>query len=361
MNELTLEKPTQATPKLHRFEFTGNANEYFRIWIVNLFLSIITLGIYAAWAKVRARQYLYANTRLDGQSFEYLGNPISILKGNIVVGVGAAVYFLAQYYEIKWLYAVLAIFALIYPYLIYKSLRFMASNSAYRNVRFKFWGSSGDAYKYYLLWMLLMPLTGGIIFPLIQFYQRRYLLDNVALGTAQARFTGNSSPFWRVYLISYGIGFVFSIVVGVVLLGAAMGQVYSGGDGLSDLVGTYIIMGVFYIIALLGGVALQQYIYAQLMNYSLENTTLKDGQIRFRSKLNHWTLMKIQLVNILAIAVSLGLLSPWAKIRYMQYVLSRIGVVAVPGALDEIAAIGSEEENALGDAAVGFFDLDIGL
>jgi hypothetical protein len=50
-------------------------------------LSIVTLGVYAAWAKVRTRQYFYANTRLGGHAFEYHGNPISILKGNLVIGL----------------------------------------------------------------------------------------------------------------------------------------------------------------------------------------------------------------------------------------------------------------------------------
>ncbi|WP_373776122.1 DUF898 family protein, partial [Neisseria dentiae] len=40
-----------------RFEFHGNAGEYFNIWIVNIFLTIITLGIYGPWAKVRRLRY----------------------------------------------------------------------------------------------------------------------------------------------------------------------------------------------------------------------------------------------------------------------------------------------------------------
>jgi uncharacterized membrane protein YjgN (DUF898 family) len=35
------------------FQFTGTTGEYFRIWAVNLLLSIVTLGLYSPWAKVR--------------------------------------------------------------------------------------------------------------------------------------------------------------------------------------------------------------------------------------------------------------------------------------------------------------------
>ncbi|MFM9971741.1 MAG: DUF898 family protein [Burkholderiales bacterium] len=53
-------------------EFTGSAAEYFRIWIVNLFFTLITLGIYSAWAKVRKKRYFYGSTRIDGDSFDLM-------------------------------------------------------------------------------------------------------------------------------------------------------------------------------------------------------------------------------------------------------------------------------------------------
>jgi len=40
-----------------QFYFTGKGGEYFRIWIVNICLTILTLGIYSAWATVRTRRY----------------------------------------------------------------------------------------------------------------------------------------------------------------------------------------------------------------------------------------------------------------------------------------------------------------
>ncbi|MFP5306510.1 MAG: DUF898 family protein, partial [Gammaproteobacteria bacterium] len=49
-----------------RLQFSGSGGEYFRIWIVNLLLSVLTLGIYSAWAKVRRMQYFYRNTTLAG-------------------------------------------------------------------------------------------------------------------------------------------------------------------------------------------------------------------------------------------------------------------------------------------------------
>ena len=75
---------TGAPPTLEAFRFNGSGGEYFRIWIVNLLLSVITLGIYSAWAKVRRLRYFYGNTHLAGDVFEYHGKPIQILKGRLV-------------------------------------------------------------------------------------------------------------------------------------------------------------------------------------------------------------------------------------------------------------------------------------
>ena len=79
--------------KRHPVEFTAHAGEYFRIWIVNLALTIVTLGIYSAWAKVRKRRYFYGHTRIDGEAFEYRANPLAILKGRLIAVAAIAVFY----------------------------------------------------------------------------------------------------------------------------------------------------------------------------------------------------------------------------------------------------------------------------
>ena len=51
--------------------FEGSAREWFGIWIINPLLSIFTIGIYSAWAKVRTQKYFYGNTFVAGRSFDY--------------------------------------------------------------------------------------------------------------------------------------------------------------------------------------------------------------------------------------------------------------------------------------------------
>ena len=145
------------------FKFTGTGAEFFRIWIVNLFLTIVTLGIYAAWAKVRTRRYFFANTVLNGQAFDYLADPKVILRGNLIIAGGIAIYMVLDLFQPAYSGIALVLFLLVIPYLIYKSLRFNAHNSAYRNIRFRFLGTAGESYRIYALCALLVPDRKSVV------------------------------------------------------------------------------------------------------------------------------------------------------------------------------------------------------
>ena len=107
-----------ATQPTHPFKFTGDASEYFGIWIVNLFLSIVTLGIYSPWAKVRKKRYFYGHTWVADSNFEYHGMPIAILKGRIIALLALALYSGASYYSPRTAQGILIVLALLAPWLI---------------------------------------------------------------------------------------------------------------------------------------------------------------------------------------------------------------------------------------------------
>jgi len=46
-----------AAPHVAAPTFTGRGSEYFRIWVVNVLLTLVTFGVYSAWAKVRKARY----------------------------------------------------------------------------------------------------------------------------------------------------------------------------------------------------------------------------------------------------------------------------------------------------------------
>ena len=124
-----------------QFTFTGTTREYFGIWIVNVLLTIVTLGVYSAWAKVRRQRYFYGNTWLAGASFDYHARPVRILIGRLIVLGVLVAYNLALQFQpiLGGLIAVALIFAA--PWFVMRGLRFSARVTSYRNIRFDFTGN----------------------------------------------------------------------------------------------------------------------------------------------------------------------------------------------------------------------------
>lgn len=350
-----------APPRLqyHRFTFTGSAGEFFRIWVVNLFLSVVTLGIYYAWAKVRARQYFYSHTFLAGHPFEYLAEPVHVLKGHLIVGGGLLAYYLLQYFAPEASLLLMALGFVLLPWLLHQSLRFTAYNSAYRNIRFRFHGTLGQSYLSYFLLPLLTPFTLGLLVPYVRLRQRQYVFGNAALGATRAQFGGEVGAFYATYVVAALMGLGVYALFAVVLF-ASGGLAVLGGD-FGPLVTGSVFGGLFlgYLVLVLGMLAVQQHIYASLANHTWQKTTL--GKLRFVSNLRTRDLVWLSVSNFLAIVFTLGLAIPWAKVRYTKHVLDHLAVVSY-GDLEEFtAAAGRVREGSVGEAAADFFNIDVGL
>lgn len=195
------------------FEFHGTGSEYFKIWLVNIILSIVTLGIYSPWAKVRRKQYFYGNTHVQGASFEYLADPVKILKGRAIVVSFFIVHSIVSNL-VPIIGAILGLAILvIFPWLVVRSLAFNASNSAIRNIRFGFDGNLGEAAKVFVLWPILAALTLGILSPYAYFRQKKFIVENSSYGTTGFTFTATAGEYY---------GLVFSalipIVIGIVFI-----------------------------------------------------------------------------------------------------------------------------------------------
>lgn len=349
-------------------QFSGSAGEYFRIWIVNVFLTIITLGIYGAWAKVRTRRYFYAHTKIDGHAFDYLANPIAILKGNLVIAGGFILYSGADFIHPYVTLGMALLIAMAFPFLIYKSLRFYAHNSAFRNIRFNFGGDLKESYFVYLLIPLLTPFTLGLLAPYWMYRRKGYFFNNFAFGDTQSDFSGKVTPFYNVYLVATLTAIITVACIAALVLGIGMESLSSfmtimnaaGGDGPAGQFPIFLMAGLMtsYVATLLIITLIQQYIFVRLTNYSWHHSKL--GAIYFKSDLQVKSLVWIRITNIIAIICSAGLLAPWAKIRRARYILSKLSLLSYCS-LDEFTAATGGEESAVGDAATDFFDFEIGL
>lgn len=353
------EGTTFGITKQYRLEFTGTGAEYFRIWIVNVFLTILTLGIYGAWAKVRTRSYFYRNTFLGGHPFDYTADPVALLKGYGIVAAGLLLYNLVKYFNPLYSLAVLGLLSLVIPLLVYKSLRFFTRNSTYRNIPFRFLGSLGESYRTYLFYPLLLPFTLGLIAPYWAFRRKKYFFGNVGYGATTNAFSGKHGPFYSVYIKMALVLFLFFSLAGI-LAAIVIPKIAGAAPAGDSPMGTGIISSVFlsYGVLLLIGSFSQMYIYAWSTNYCFINSEL--GDLRFESTLSGGKLFWIRISNIAAIVFSMGLLTPWAKVRRMRYLAANLSVVTSQD-LENFASAVAPDAASYGDAAADFFDLEIGL
>jgi uncharacterized membrane protein YjgN (DUF898 family) len=319
------------------FEFRGDGAEYFRIWIVNILLTIVTLGVYSAWAKVRTQRYFYGNTRLDGSAFEYLADPIKILKGRAIAFVLLLLYVFSDYFSPMLGIVAFAIFMLSVPWVVRQGLAFRNHNSAWRGVRFGFDGTLADAYKAWLLWPVLGVLSIGLLMPHAYAQQVRYAIGNARFGAEPFGFDGTTRRLFFVFLAAGGTviaGVALSVLVGLVL----------------PLAG-FVVMVAGYLLAF-------AMFRAWTTNYRFNHARLA-GHL-FEADYDVPSYARLVLVNTLLIVFTLGLFYPWAKVRTARYAAEHTRVVP-DGDLDAFVAERRADRSATGGEIGDLFDLDLGF
>ncbi len=320
-----------------QFEFQGKAGEYFKIWIVNVLLSIVTLGIYSAWAKVRNHRYFYSNTQLTGHSFEYTANPVAILKGRIVATLFFAGYvFSTEFMPVLTLLFV-GLFVVGFPWLACKSLSFRNRNTVFRNIRFGFDGTYFEALKAFILWPFLGVISFGLLFPYAISRQKLFVVGFSRYGTTRFQPQFTSGGFYNIFLVALGV--------------AILGGIVSAMAGALIPPLTPFLFLPFYLFMF-------AYVNAKSANLIYNQTLLQEHG--FDSQIQVGKLAWIYLTNALAVAFTIGLAMPWAKVRLAAYHASCLRLQS-RGSLDEFIAAQEKNVSALGEEIGDVFDLDIGL
>lgn len=385
-------------PVWSNFEFTGDSLEYFKIWIVNILLTIVTLGFYSAWAKVRTESYFYGNTVLNNSSFSYLADPVKILKGRVIaVGFFAIFWCLFEFYPQASLWTLFTV-CLLFPFVLVTAISFRMRNSAYRNIRFHFRHDYMSAYRLFIVpigitmiltWLIYNAyLTSDFVselenadnsefkkedmlfsifflailpvVPYVDFVRRRFIIDHTQYGSANATFHANAWGFYKPYLLMLLIGTVIIIIFSMAAGGIAVLFGIQGDNGGKPLEqsGAYMML-IFMTIIIIYGISffLFGYLRARITNLTYNSTEI--GPLLLQSHLKGRKIGWIYLTNTIAIIFSLGLLIPWSMIRMARYVAGCTEFLAKD--MEGINAIQQPDRSALGEELGEIFDLDLGL
>lgn len=358
-NDTALQAAVARAPEAMRF--TGRGSEYFGIWIVNLLLTILTLGIYSAWAKVRRLQYFYRHTELAGSSFDFHGSPLRILVGRLIAVAMLILYNYSVRMRSPWLLAVVLAAALAAPLLLRNSFRFRLYNTSWRGMRFHFRGSLGGAYRVFLLNGFFTLITGYLLAPFMQQRLKAYQHGNSWFGRTQFSFHARASQFYRIYL---GVGAATAVILVFVLsfggLGHALMTLFQPHKPGAHVDTWAIVKAVatLYGTLILLGVSMGPILQALVTNLIWNNTRL--GPHRIECKISPWTLIWITASNLTLVVLTLGAYIPWAMVRLVKYRLECVRLLPATD-LQEFVAADTEEVGALGEEAAAVFDLDIAL
>jgi uncharacterized membrane protein YjgN (DUF898 family) len=373
--------PPAPAPQRLPVEFTATGGEYFRIWVVNLLLTVVTLGIYSAWAKVRKTRYFWSNTRLGGSAFQYHGNPAAILRGRLLVGALLVAYSVAGRISIRAGVAAAVALGLLAPWLFVKAMRFKLSNTSWRGVRFGFQSSAGAAYRALggavVLWLWVtvaatrvvpsepssmapLLLAYGVIFgvtPWLHARVKRYQHGATTFGALRFEMDGCVGALYGAYAKT-----LLLAVPSFVVLVAGMGGVMfatGGGKGMGGRAQLYGMMAVVYVVFLLGYAVAGAFLVARADRAIWSRT--RGGPLRFSTSIATWPLMRVWLGNGVLTVLTLGLYWPFAAVNIARY---RVACLTVEAAapLDAIAAGAFVvEPSATGDGAVDLLGWDVGL
>lgn len=305
-----------------RFSFHGTGGSLFGIQTVNIFLTIVTLGIYSFWAKVKVRSFLLSQTEFEGDRFAYHGTGkellIGTLKASLIFGIPIAAIQLAPTLlgggVIITIVAVilnLAILAVFVPFAMVGVRRYRLSRVSWRAIRFSFRGRVVELIKLFIGGMLLTIVTLGLYYPIFETRRYAFMVSHSYFGNQKLNFDGEGRDLFWSYLLAILLSFPT--------------------------------LGLYWF-----------WFLAKKQRYLMEHTSFATA--RFHATVTGGSLLVLYLSNLLLLAVTLGVAFPWVMVRSIRFAFSYF---SLEGPLD-VVSIQQEAQLAstTGEGLAGFLDMD---
>jgi uncharacterized membrane protein YjgN (DUF898 family) len=304
--------------------FHGTGGSLLGIHIVNTFLTIITLGIYYFWGKVRVRSYLMSQTEFEGDRFAYHGTGKELMIGFFKAAVAFGSFYVLMNIipylpggiPVKVVVFVLAygLLLLFIPMAMVGTRRYRLSRTSWREIRFSFRGKTADFIKVFLKGMLLTVFTLGFYKPYFDTRRYAFMASNSYIGNQKFEFDGQGRDLFRSYLL------------GILL--------------------TLPTMGLYWF-----------WFGAKKLRYLWDHTLL--GAARFHCTVTGTRLLLLSLGNLLLLIFTLGLAWPWIVVRNVQFVLTYL---SLEGPLNlEAIQQDAQAATATGEGLDSILNLDTGL
>ena len=373
---------TDGSAELQPWRFTGKASEYFGIWLSNLFFSIITLGIYSAWAKVRRQQYFYGNTLIAGTPLQYHATGKQILIGRLLtVAILLALSVVSAFDPRVSLLTWAVVLVVAVPWFLNKALGFRCRVTSWHNIHFRWRGDYGEMLVVFLplaLGMvaliglstavqpdpafnanasyLLIVLIGACVLMVVGYYRlMHYVFNHLGWGTLRFR-AGQAFGVFGVQFLAFLI-----IVVGLTALAGAVIVLTVADFQEAENSGWIVMTGVLAVFVL-------YYLLISSLFFSLQTMFGRvfidrlhaghsdggDDFARFAAGYRWFRLVWIRFSNLVMIMLSVGLLTAYAQIRLRHYLVTHTAM----GLSGDVESIVDQQQSEIQSLAAEFSDLE---
>lgn len=376
-----------------RVRFDGHQGEFFRLWLGQWTLTVLTLGLYFPLARRRTRQYLLGHTRIGDSPLSDDTPTGPMLRSFYLV----AALFLCLGLLLHQLSAVAASLASlgvigVIPLLWGSGQRSRFMHTHWRGLRLEFTPTVMQVYAALapaglipigLQWpraiLALGPsgtprtalasgllLAAGASIPLVMawvsYRATRLVVQGVRLGEASGRWRLTLGGFMQAWLASMGVFAVAAVLVGgalFMMIGGPPAVMPNGrgprtGDVIAHALPAIVGSMAFAVAAWSATSAWRQ---ASLFQ-RLWNSTGAGQRVRTRCDLSPWAYTRLQLRGMALGVLTLGL---WHPIGLLAKYRMRVTSVTVmlKGDMEPFPRRAANSQDALGDAATGLLDLDV--
>lgn len=341
--------------KKSAFQFHGNWKDFAKIAVVNVILTIITLGLYRFWATTREREYLWSETQFIDERFEWTGTGKELFIGFIIVFV----LFLIPFFVIQFVnqalilqgqngLAVLLTFSMLFGIMYltglarYRALRYRLARTYWHGIR----GGSDDqgfSYGWSYVWKTLSSyLILGLLVPwaMVNLWNERW--NKMSFGPYQFFSNGNYGDCFGRYLLFY-LSPILLFVAGVIT--AFMGNFY-GAENIVFATGVSIFIFYFG----LGLIAIAY--YAKFFRVVIDGLYLEQLDFSFKARTKDWLLLYlgdvliwliaalVTIVPLFSIAATMGVFSGFENIATDPELAATLPLIVVGAIIIPFAFVG---------------------
>ena len=314
--------PGGTAPTTIALSYQGEGSDLFFVVLKNLFLTLVTLGIYTPWARTARRAYLWKQVQVGEDRLDYTGTGKELFIGYLKVvacyvvffGIPAVVMrFSPMGGQILRVLGLLVV-AVLLPYALYWSRRYLLGRTRWRGIRFGLVGEAGAFAKLWLTSGLLTVITLGIYGPI--FTNRIYgaLTRNTRYGTAAFTYDGPDGEAFRIAIK----GLLLSLVT----------------------------LGIYY-----------PWYVARIRRFRLAHTHFDraTGALDITGRL----VWKLGIVNLLGMIFTLGIAMPWLMTYTLRTLLARL---TFNGAIDFTQITQQARSgDAAGDTLASAMGVELGI